>query len=362
MSDYLFRPQLATLPVYQPGKPIEAVAREHSLDPAAICKLASNENPLGPSPLAIDAVREALGGLHRYPDGECTELRATLAQRLNLGENQFLFGNGSNELLVLTAQAFLAEGLEAIMGQWAFPVYRIATLMCGATPVCVPMPNMRHDLNALRAAITKRTRIVFLPSTDNPTGTSNTPEEVEHFVKSLPEHVVLVFDEAYAEFVENSPDLRPFIAEGRPILCTRTFSKIYGLAGLRIGYGYAPAALIEGLNRLRAPFNVNTLAQVAAHAALEDHFFIDETRRLNAKGRQQLYAGLDALGLSYTPSDGNFILTAVPQATDAFVFLQKRGIIVRPLPAMGDYLRLSVGTAEQNTAVLEGLAAWLQAS
>lgn len=354
----LAQPHVRQLPIYQPGKPIELVAREYGLPLDSICKLASNENPLGPSPHAIADAREALEEVNFYPDGSCHDLRAALTEVFSLKPDQFMFGNGSNDLIELLAHVFINDGVEAVMGAYAFPVYRIVTELMGGKAVPVPMPDMRHDLDAMLRAITERTRVVFLPSTDNPTGTSNTPEEISAFMQRLPEHVVLLFDEAYAEFKIQGMDMRPYIEQGRHVFCTRTFSKLFGLAGLRIGYGYGSSQMIELLNHARQPFSVNRVAQAAAIAALSDVKFIKRTRAVNAMGLLQLYKGFEALGLSYTPSDGNFVLVAVPGAIEAFAFLQARGVIVRPMPPIGDYMRVSVGLEHQNRALLQGLEAW----
>ena len=238
------RPHLLHQPVYAPGKPIEALARAQGLDPASVLKLASNENPLGPSPKAQAAGQLAIADAHRYPEGACPELREAVAAVREVHPDQLIFGCGSNEIFVLLGHVFLGPGVEAVMGAQSFPVYKLITLLFGATPVEVPMPHYTHDLAALCAAITPRTRLVFLPSPNNPTGTANTAEAIYDLVAQLPSHVTLVFDEAYAEYLDDPPDLRPAIAEGRSILCTRTFSKIYGLASLRLGYGYGPKALI----------------------------------------------------------------------------------------------------------------------
>ncbi len=353
------QPQISKLPVYQPGKPIHYVAREHALPIDAIFKLASNENPLGPSPRAVEAMQNALADSHYYPDGACTELRNALATKLGIPANHFIFGNGSNDLIELLAHVFIGKNTEAVMGLYSFPVYKIVTELMGGTAVITPMPDMKHDLNAMLSAITERTRIVFLPSTNNPTGTSNSVEEIEDFLKKLPDHVVVLFDEAYAEYTLGGIDMIPHIHKGKAIFCTRTFSKFYGLAGLRIGYGYASAELIDLLNRARQPFNVNSLAQIAALAALDDVKFLKQTREINTMGLTQLYSGFESLHLKFTPSDGNFVLVNVPRAQEAFEFLQKRGIIVRPVPSMGDYLRISVSIEVQNHALLKALEAWL---
>jgi histidinol-phosphate aminotransferase len=350
----LVNPSVLSQPVYEPGKPIEDVARELGLDPAGIIKLASNENPLGPSPLGVAAAMKALSQSELYPDGGCVVLRQKLADRHSLAPAQFVIGNGSNELLELLGHVFLRPGDEVVMGTPAFIVYKLVTLLFGARAVEVPLVNHRHDLNALAAAITPRTKLVFLPSPNNPTGTANSAEEISTFVRGLPEHVVFVFDEAYAEFLDNPPDLRPLIAEGRKVIGLRTFSKIYGLASLRVGYGYASEELAGLLNRVRQPFNVNAIGQAAAAAALDDAEFVMHTRTVNAAGLCQLKAGFDSLGLPWVPSEANFMLLKVGDGARWFTGLQKRGMIVRPMKPYGmpEWLRVTVGTETQNARLL----------
>ncbi len=353
--------QILNQPVYQPGKPIAQVAREFGLNPAAIDKLASNENPLGPSPKAMTAAAATLPGLNLYPDGSCWELTNKLAGRLGVGRDQLVFGNGSNEVLELAAHVFLGPGTEAIMGIYGFVVYKLATLLMGAKGVEVPMPAFRHDLAAVRAAITPRTRIVFLACPNNPTGTADTEAALTALARELPENVLFVLDQAYAEYQERAPDLRPLIAEGRPVLCTRTFSKIYGLAGLRIGYGYTRPDIAALLHRARAPFNISSVAQAAAVAALDDAEFVRRSRENNFAGLQQLAAGFDQLGLEHVPSEANFILVKVPDGAAAFQFLQRRGTIVRPFGNMPAHVRITVGTPVQNERCLANLQAYLTA-
>ena len=353
-------PHILNQPVYQPGKPIADVAREFGLDPGGIDKLASNENPLGPSPKAVAAAAAALQSLNLYPDGSCWDLTGKLAGRLQVGRDQLVFGNGSNEVLELVAHVFLAPGTEAVMGQHGFVVYKLATLLMGAKPVEVPMPGFAHDLPAMRAAVTSRTRVVFLASPNNPTGTAHTQAELVGFVRSLPEDVLFVLDEAYAEYQEPAPDLRPLIAEGRPVLCTRTFSKIYGLAGLRIGYGFTRPDIAALMHRARAPFNINSLAQVAAVAALDDAEFVQRSREVNRAGLRQLEAGFRELGLVWVPSQANFILVQVPDGARAFAFLQAHGTIVRPFGTLPNHVRITVGTSAQNERCLANLRAYLE--
>ncbi len=354
----LVKPSVLAQPVYEPGKPIEYVAREFGLDPAAIVKLASNENPLGPSPLAREAAVQALSEAQLYPDGGCCVLRDRLAEIFGLRPEQFILGNGSNEIIELLGHAFVGPGDEVVMGSQAFIVYKLITLLFGGTPVEVPMPAYRHDLDAMRKAITPKTRLVFVASPNNPTGCENTAAEIRDFVESLPDHVIFVLDEAYAEYMDAPADLRPLISAGRKVLCTRTFSKIYGLAGLRVGYGYGPAELVKLLHQVRQPFNVNSIAQAAALAALGDKAFVERSRAVNAAGLRQLNTGLRALGFSPIPSVANFVAVEIPNAKDVFVALQKRGLIVRPLAPYGmrDFLRITVGTEDQNARLLAALS------
>jgi len=354
----LVQKQVLTQPTYEPGKPIEEVARELGLDPAGIIKLASNENAFGPSPEAVKAVSGALGQAHLYPDGGAFKLRRALAAKLDLEADQVVVGNGSNEILELLGHVFLGQGDEAVMGTPAFIVYKLVTLLFGARPVEVPLRDHRHNLEELFAAVGPKTKLVFLPSPNNPTGTANTEDEIVDFVRRLPEHVVFVFDEAYAEYLQNPPDLRPLIREGRKIICLRTFSKIYGLASFRVGYGYGSRELIGLLNRVRAPFNVNTFAQVAAVAALADDAFVAQCREGNAQGLMQLGEGFDRLGLSWVPSEANFLLVRVGDGARVFRELQNQGVIVRPVAPYGlpEYVRVSVGTQQENGRLLEALA------
>ena len=354
---------ILTQPVYEPGKPIDQVARELGLDPAGIIKLASNENPFGPSPKAVAAAERALREANLYPDGGYYALRQKLAAKWNLGMDQFIIGDGSNELIELLGHAFLRPGLECVMHQSSFIVYKLVTLMFGANPVEVPLVDMKQDLKRLAAAVTPRTRLVFLASPANPIGATNSEEEILGLVRALPPHVILVFDEAYAEFLAQAPDLRPLIAEGRKVICLRTFSKIYGLAALRVGYGYAAPELIAIVQRARQPFNVNGIAAAAAVAALDDQEFVERCRRENAAGRALLSDGFRKLGLEFVPGGGNFLLVRVGEGARVFGALQQRGLITRPVNPYGlpEWLRLTVGTRAQNERLLAALAEILRA-
>ncbi len=359
-SSDLARPHILNQPVYEPGKPIEHVAREFGLDPDEIVKLASNENPLGPSPKAREAASRALEHANFYPDGGCWFLRHKLAEALGARPEQLVFGNGSNEIIELAGHVFLGPDAEAVMGEQSFAVYKLVTLLFNAAPVEVPMPDYKHDLDAMLDAVTDRARMVFLPSPNNPTGTANTAREIDAFVEKLPDHVIFIFDEAYAEYLDDPPDLRPWIKKGKKILCCRTFSKIYGLAGLRLGYGYGPEELIGLLQRAREPFNANAIAQAAALAALDDHAFVEETRRINKAGMAQLENGFNRLGVEFVPSRANFILFKVEDAPAAFQYLQSRGVIIRPIPSLPGHLRATIGTESQNRRLLDALEGFLK--
>jgi histidinol-phosphate aminotransferase len=353
----LANPAVLTQPVYEPGRPIEAVARELGLDPQGILKLASNENPLGPSPKALEAAQRALLQGSLYPDGGCHALRRQLAARWRMEPDQFVVGNGSNEIIELLGHAFLRAGDEVVMATPAFVVYKLVTLLLGARPVEVPLTDWRHDLTALAAAVTARTRLIFVCSPNNPTGTANSAAELLDFVRSLPRHVVAVIDEAYAEYVENPPDLRPLIREGRNVVCLRTFSKIYGLAALRIGYGCTTREMGALLNRVRQPFNVNAIAQEAARAALDDEAFADRCAAENRSGLRQLESGCRALGRRFVPSEANFLLVDVGNGRRVFEKLLRHGIIVRPMESYGlpEWVRVTVGTLRQNQRLLTAL-------
>ena len=353
----LAKRSVLTQPTYEPGKPIEYVARELGLDPAGIIKLASNENPFGPSPKAVVAAKLALEKGELYPDGGCFELRQRLAQRHGLGADQFVVGNGSNEIIELLGHAFIDAGDEVVMAAPAFVVYKLVTLLFGAKAVEVPLRDWRHDLAAMRAAVTPRTKLVFVCSPNNPTGTANEEGELLAFLRDLPDHVVAVMDEAYTEYLETSPDMRTLISEGRKVVCLRTFSKIFGLASLRVGYGYASPELCALLNRVRQPFNVNAIGQAAAIAALGDVDFARTCAARNRSGLIQLETGCRARGLDYVRSVANFMLIRVGDGAGVFQRLQRQGLIVRPVASYGlpEWVRVTVGTAQQNERLLAAL-------
>jgi len=352
----LANPRILDQPVYQPGKPIEQVAFEHKLDPKEICKLASNENPWGASPLSIAAGKAALDQVHLYPEGSGEKLRNAISKKLQLDPAQIILGNGSNEIIELLGHIFLDDGDEVIVGEHAFVVYKLMALLMGATPVIVPMPNLVHDLDEMRKAITDKTKLIFLPSPNNPTGTSNSSDEIIRFVESLPDHVVFCMDEAYAEYLENPPDLRPLMRLEKKIVAMRTFSKIHGLAGLRIGYAYGNKDMIELLQKARQPFNANAIAQSCAIAAINDNSWVDQCRNRNLAGLKQMSDGLKLLNLEYIPSQANFLLVKVGDGKEIFDSLQRLGVITRPMPeSLKEYVRISIGTEKENTKALHAL-------
>ena len=266
-------------------------------------------------------------------------------------------GNGSNEIIELIGHVFLKSGDEVIVGEHGFVVYKLMAMLMGANPIVVPMPNLIHDLDQMKEAITGRTKLIFLPSPNNPTGTSNSPEDIIKFVKALPKHVIFCFDEAYAEYLERPTDLRPLMKESKQILAMRTFSKIHGLAGLRIGYGYGHPEMIDLLQKARQPFNANSIAQASAIAAIEDKEWVEQCRIKNLNGLAQMSEGLKLLNLDFVPSQANFLLVNVGNGQETFNSLQKLGVITRPMPkSLSQYVRISIGTEDQNTKALNALS------
>ena len=344
---------------YIPGKPVEELAREFGLDPQSIVKLASNENPRGPGPAVRRALAAATEELSRYPDGNGFALKAALATRYDVTADEIVLGNGSNDVLELVTQAFLRPGDSAVYSRHAFAVYPLATQARGATGIEVAATDFGHDLAAMRAAIAHSTRIVFVANPNNPTGTWLAPAAVEAFIASVPEDVLVVLDEAYNEYLEPA-QCAPSAAWTRKytnLIVSRTFSKAYGLAALRVGYGIMGAHVAEMLNRVRQPFNVNALAQAAAVAALADTVYVEESRALNTAGRATLGEGFRRLGLSYVPSHANFVLVKVGDAGRVYQRLLEQGVIVRPVANYGlpDWLRVTVGVGTENRRLLEAL-------
>lgn len=354
-------PFIRDLMPYVPGKSASEIEREYGLQ--SVVKIASNENPLGPSPRAVAAMQKALLELHRYPDGDATDLRAELGRRFGAAPKRVLLGNGSNEILTLLARVLLGPGDEAVMSEGAFIVYLLATQSSGATRIAVPSRDDGHDLDAMADAITAKTRVVFLANPNNPTGTLFRRPEWERFLGRVPDDVVVVADNAYAEYVVDPeyPDTLTDIDAHPGLVATRTFSKIHGLAGLRIGYGVGPEWLVDLVDRVRDPFNVNQVAQVGALAALDDESHVRTSREVNRQGLRFLERACRALGLPFVTSHGNFLLIEMGDAQNAFEALLRAGVITRPVAGYGypKHLRVSVGTPDENTAFAQAVAALL---
>ena len=344
---------------YQPGKPISELAREMGLDEARIIKLASNENPLGVSPKAQDAIRAVVSDLSRYPDGNGFELKAALARRYEIETDWIVLGNGSNDVLDQAARAFLTPHDEAVYSQYAFAVYPLAVQAIGARGIEVPALHYGHDLDAMARAVTPKTRIVFIANPNNPTGTFVTAGRLESFIAALPSHVLVVLDEAYNEYLpdEVRTDTLAWVRTYPNLVITRTFSKVYGLAGLRVGCAFASREVADLMNRVREPFNVNSVALAAAAAALEDREFVARSCEVNRSGMRQLVSGLTKLGLEFIPSYGNFVTFRVASAARVFQRLLEAGVIVRPLGGYGmpEHLRVTIGIDSENARFLESL-------
>ena len=345
---------------YQPGKPISELAREMGLPEASIVKLASNENPRGASPRALAAMRTAIGETGRYPDGNGFALKNALSKRYGLAPDRIVLGNGSNDVLEMAARAFLAPGTSAIYSEHAFAVYPLATQATGANGIVVPARDFGHDLDAMSKAIRSDTRVVFVANPNNPTGTWLPPKAIRGFLEKIPADVLVVLDEAYDEYLD--PDLRsdaPRWSDEFPnLVVSRTFSKAYGLAGLRVGYGFSHPQVADLMNRVRQPFNVSDIAQVAATAALSDDEFVVQSTRLNKQGMETLTEGFLRLGLPWIPSHGNFVCVKVGKGAEVFQRLLKQGVIVRPIASYGmpEFLRVTIGTESENDRFLSALA------
>jgi histidinol-phosphate aminotransferase len=345
---------------YQPGKPISELARELGLKEEGIVKLASNENPRGIGPRTRAAIEAAIGDVARYPDGNGFELKHALSKRYGVDMGGIILGNGSNDVLELVALAFLGPGRAAVMSQHAFAVYPIATQARGARSIVVRAKDYGHDLEAMAKAVDEETYVVWVANPNNPTGTLATPEELETFMRRVPERVLVVLDEAYNEYM--TPDVRAdtvkLLKRHPNLIVTRTFSKAYGLAGLRVGYALAHATVADVMNRVRQPFNVNSIALAAARAALDDMEFVARSFAENLQGLRQIEEGARALGLDYIPSHGNFLTVRVGKAAEVYKRLLRRSVIVRPVTGYGlpEHLRITVGTAEENDRFLAALA------
>jgi histidinol-phosphate aminotransferase len=352
-------PALRNLPVYQPGRPIEDVARELGLAADNIIKLASNENPLGPSPAALAAMEGVLRNLHLYPDGNAFYLKQKLARNLGLTTENLILGNGSNEIIEFVGHALMRPGADIVASQYCFAVYPIVTHLFGARLITVPAKNFGHDLPAMLEAITPATRVVFVANPNNPTGTLEPYDDVLRLVDEIPDDVLLVMDEAYLEFLEEPVDLLPLVRAGsKPnLLLMRTFSKIFGLAGLRLGYGIGHPELVAALESVRQPFNINSIAQAGALAALDDQAHFARTRANNSLGLDYLQSAFRQLGLEFVPSHANFVLVRVGNGQRVFENLQKLGVITRPMGSyqLPEWIRITVGTPEQNHRCIAAL-------
>ena len=349
---------IRTLVPYSPGKPIEEVEREYGI--ANSIKLASNENPLGPSPKAVSAIKERLDQLHLYPDGDCFYLKTALAKKLQVSPEQLIFGNGSNEIIELAVRTFLRPGDEAVMAQQAFVVYQLIVQAAGGASRAIPLRDFSHDLGAIARAITPKTRIVFLANPNNPTGTIYRRGDWERFLEKAPPDALIIVDEAYFEYVEDAdyPNSLRYHDSHKTILTLRTFSKLYGLAGLRIGYGIGSNKELIGLmQRVRQPFNINAAAQWGALAALADNDHVRRSLELNRDGMAFLTREIARLGLTQVPSCANFILLRVGNGNDVFEQLLRQGVIVRPMAVyqFPEYIRVTVGTMEENQRFVKAL-------
>jgi len=342
---------------YEPGKPIEETARELGLAPEDIIKLASNENPLGPSPKAKEAMIAEVDFAHLYPDGGGYKLRNALAQKHDVEFENVVLGNGSNEIIELLCHSFLKPGVSLIAAEHAFVVYKLMATLFGADYIEVPDPGFVHDLDAMADAITPETRLVFIANPNNPTGTLVKQAEIDRFIDRLPDHVVAVFDEAYYEFLEEAPDTLRYVREGRNVCVMRTFSKAQGLSALRIGYGFAPPHIAGLLNRSRQPFNANAIAQAAALAAINDQEHIEATVQNNKEGIAFFENAFEQRNWEFIPSHANFVLVKVGDGDHVFQELLKKGVIVRAMRGykLPEWVRISVGTPSQNQRCLQEL-------
>ncbi|MBA3961030.1 MAG: histidinol-phosphate transaminase [Chthoniobacterales bacterium] len=350
-------PHLRDLALYEPGKPIEETARESGLRPEQIIKLASNENPLGPSPHAVEAMQRALTHANFYPDGGSFYLRDALAHKLGLTRENIILGNGSNEIIEFIGHAFLRSGVEMVTSENAFIAYKLIAALFAATTVAVPDREFRFDLDAVLAAITPRTRVVFIANPNNPTGTLVRQEALDRFMEQVRHDVVVVFDEAYFEYLDEPPDTLRFVRQGRNVIVLRTFSKIHGLANLRLGYGMAHPEMIRVLQKTREPFNINGLVQAGALASLADEKHQAATKRTTDEGRKYLESELAAMKLPFVPSVANFVLVRVGDGHAVFRAMLQKGVIVRALKGykLPEWIRISIGTMEQNRQCIASL-------
>lgn len=357
MIKNLVRKNIPDLKPYEPGKPIEELKRELGI--SNVIKMASNENPLGPSKKAVKAMMKAIASVNRYPDGNCYYLKQTLSRDLNVSACNLIMGNGSNEIIELALRTFVNPGEEVIMSEPSFLIFNIACKVSGGVPVVIPLKDFKADLNGIKKAISGKTKLVFIDNPNNPTGRSVGEAEVEKFLEDIPDNIIVVFDEAYNEFVEREdfPDTIRYIGR-KNIIILRTFSKAHGLSGLRIGYGIAEKEIIDFMERVRQPFNVNSIAQVAAIASLGDKDHIDNSKLTVSEGKRFLYSQFDAMKLAYVKSDTNFILVNVRRSgREVFEKMLKKGVIVRDMDAykLNDYIRVTIGTMPENQRFIKAL-------
>jgi len=354
----LANPQLRSLAVYEPGKPVEETARELGIGPGEIVKLASNENPIGPSPKAVQAMRAALENAHLYPDGSGFYLCNAIAAKLGVKPGNVILGNGSNEVIEFLGHAFLNSGDDVITCQYGFIIYKLLASAFSVRTIEIPTPDYQQNLEATLEAITPKTRLIFIPNPNNPTGRLVSQAAINRFMSRVPDTIIAVFDEAYFEFLDDPPDTLRFVREGRNVIVLRTFSKIHGLAGLRIGYAVAPPEMIQVLHKTRQPFNVNCIAQAGALAALEDEAHLRETKRVVDEGRAYLQEQFAELQIPFVPAVANFVMVDVGDGCAVFEKLLRRKIIARPLKGYGlpEWVRISVGTMDENKKLIAALS------
>ena len=355
----LVNENICRLKPYVPGKPIEEVKREFGIT-CSIVKMASNENPLGPSPKALAAMREALEQVALYPDGKCFQLTKALAGHLCVNENELFLGNGSDEIIHNLGITFLSPDDEIVQGDPSFSQYETSATVCNSGCVMVPLRDFTHDLDAMADRITDKTRLVYVANPNNPTGTIVTKQEVERFMARLPKRVIAIFDEAYYEYVDSPdyPNMIDYVKAGANVILLRTFSKVYGLAGLRVGYAIARPDLIECLNQVRLPFSVNSIAQAGAVASLDDPDQVARSRRVNSEGKKYLYRELEKMGLPYVPTEANFIFVDIKMdCRPVFTEMLKLGVIIRTGDIFGypDFIRVTIGAAEENARFIDTL-------
>ena len=352
-------PALQDLPVYQPGRPLEEVAREVGLPSEQIIKLASNENPFGPSPYAVTAMEELATEMHRYPDGNACSLRNQLAEKLGVETENLVFGNGSNEIIEFVAHSLLKPGDDIVVSEYCFAIYPIVAKMMGAKIVQTPAKQYGHDLSSMLKAVTADTKIIFVANPNNPTGTSASKTEIYNLITRLPSDILLVLDEAYIEYQKDPIDLLDLVRSGEypNLILMRTFSKIYGLAGLRIGYGVGHPEFVGALEKIRQPFNINAMAQKAAMAALSDESHIEMSRAQNTRGSIHIESELDDAGIEYLHTLANFILIRVGNGSQVAEKLKQLGIIVRPLDNYGlqEWIRVTIGSENENKSFLSAI-------